>query len=299
MNANRAVCEYCGTTFGNKTSLKHHQVSANYCLAKQPKKPPPEYKCRYCDFLSTTKTNTDRHMAKCSEKYLLAENSALKLVNKALKDKIINPVENSSVSLVGDMAMNNFVTIDAKIHDKQLPFNNPPVEKPVEKSVEESLNYSTTKLNNCVFYMKSDEAIEEIKTPTEEIIDISDFRIETHELLGKYFDLNINNVFRNMTHKTINEVCDDDIINPEKVVRFIVSKTFLSPEKDLLYHYNTKDGFYYWTSFIDKKCDEGEQFMDRYNYFVERAIELNHSEIESFEMEDILKILMKVLMEIN
>ena len=93
-------CEYCEKVLSTLSSLKHHQKTAKFCLAKQNKEPTKEYICSFCGTAFAVKSTLNSHLRICKantpvvqeQLHLLDENSReLTIAKQKLieKDKII------------------------------------------------------------------------------------------------------------------------------------------------------------------------------------------------------------------
>jgi hypothetical protein len=60
-------CEYCDKSFLNKSTLRHHQKTAKYCLEKQGINN-QVYKCQFCSTYLTTRNRLKTHVQICKEK---------------------------------------------------------------------------------------------------------------------------------------------------------------------------------------------------------------------------------------
>ena len=58
-------CEYCNKMLKTQSSLKQHQLTAKYCLAKQNKEPIKEYYCSACNIGFTLKYSLKKHLQIC------------------------------------------------------------------------------------------------------------------------------------------------------------------------------------------------------------------------------------------
>jgi hypothetical protein len=61
-------CEFCNSFFSSSYSLKKHQNTAKYCLAKQNKKAPEEHICDSCGSSFTLKSTLNSHLTICKVK---------------------------------------------------------------------------------------------------------------------------------------------------------------------------------------------------------------------------------------
>ena len=93
-------CEYCEKVLSTLSSLKHHQKTAKFCLAKQNKEPTKEYICSFCGTAFAVKSTLNSHLRICKantpvvqeQLHLLDENSRELTITKQKlieKDKII------------------------------------------------------------------------------------------------------------------------------------------------------------------------------------------------------------------
>ena len=60
-------CEYCNKVLKTLSSLKLHQKTAKYCLAKQNKMPEEEHSCNACGVSFTLKSSLHSHLKICKE----------------------------------------------------------------------------------------------------------------------------------------------------------------------------------------------------------------------------------------
>ena len=58
-------CVYCGTILKTEVTLKNHQKTAKYCLAKQNKTSEYEHKCCFCEASFTLKSLLYKHLKIC------------------------------------------------------------------------------------------------------------------------------------------------------------------------------------------------------------------------------------------
>jgi hypothetical protein len=58
-------CVYCGTILKTEVTLKNHQKTAKYCLAKQNKTSEYEHKCCFCEASFTLKSLLYKHLKTC------------------------------------------------------------------------------------------------------------------------------------------------------------------------------------------------------------------------------------------
>jgi hypothetical protein len=58
-------CEYCQKILSTLSTLKHHQKTVKYCLAKQNKEPIKEYTCSFCGVGFAVKSTLNSHLRIC------------------------------------------------------------------------------------------------------------------------------------------------------------------------------------------------------------------------------------------
>src|SRR6185437_6155195 len=96
------ICEFCSKNFSTRYTLTRHQETTKRCLDIQRNGNIEFHECSYCDYKSTNKWNTDRHMLICDKKdtneglkKVISKNEETILEN----NKIINELklENSSL----------------------------------------------------------------------------------------------------------------------------------------------------------------------------------------------------------
>jgi hypothetical protein len=58
-------CEYCQKILSTLSTLKHHQKTVKYCLAKQNKEPVKEYTCSFCGVGFAVKSTLNSHLRIC------------------------------------------------------------------------------------------------------------------------------------------------------------------------------------------------------------------------------------------
>ena len=58
-------CEYCQKILSTLSTLKHHQKTVKYCLAKQDKEPIKEHTCSFCGVSFAVKSTLNSHLRIC------------------------------------------------------------------------------------------------------------------------------------------------------------------------------------------------------------------------------------------
>jgi hypothetical protein len=61
-------CQYCNKIFSSKSSLNHHQKTANYCIKLQDNIEVAMFYCEFCNKMFTTKQHLFNHLNVCKEK---------------------------------------------------------------------------------------------------------------------------------------------------------------------------------------------------------------------------------------
>ena len=86
-------CEYCEKVLSTLSSLKNHQKTVKYCLAKQNKQLIKEHICCFCDTVFAVKSSLNNHLRICKSNTPLVQEKVQLLEEKdrviAEKDKFI------------------------------------------------------------------------------------------------------------------------------------------------------------------------------------------------------------------
>ena len=89
------VCEFCNSTFSNKSNLSVHKKRTKRCLVIQNSLNVNElFKCEKCNKTFTSKQNLNDHQGKCSQKIELLYNNLLKKYNILEKKLDISKIQN-------------------------------------------------------------------------------------------------------------------------------------------------------------------------------------------------------------
>lgn len=76
-------CKYCKKILKTKYTLLNHQKNTKYCLKIQGvRQTNIIYKCKFCNYDTTTKGNLERHKKKCKESKIILKNKNLELLEK-------------------------------------------------------------------------------------------------------------------------------------------------------------------------------------------------------------------------
>jgi hypothetical protein len=86
-------CEYCEKVLSTLSSLKNHQKTVKYCLAKQNKQLIKEHICCFCDTVFSVKSSLNNHLRICKSNTPLVQEKVQLLEEKdrviAEKDRLI------------------------------------------------------------------------------------------------------------------------------------------------------------------------------------------------------------------
>ena len=121
-------CEYCEKVLTTLSSLKHHQKTVKYCLAKQNKEPIKEHMCSFCKTCFAVKSSLNNHLRICKSNtpiiqeqlHLLDEKSIQLFESKQKfieKDRIIS--EKDRIISEKDRIIQEQKVLIKELHDEQ------------------------------------------------------------------------------------------------------------------------------------------------------------------------------------
>jgi hypothetical protein len=84
------TCEYCDTSFTNKSNLSFHKKNAKYCLSKRDQPLPTTYTCKACGKILTTSQRLGAHVKSCSKHTITPFQEKIQLLESSLDENIEN-----------------------------------------------------------------------------------------------------------------------------------------------------------------------------------------------------------------
>lgn len=141
-------CTYCKNTFKSKSSLKHHQKTARYCLKVRGIKT-TQFICSSCDKTFSSNYNLSVHIVSCSQSK----------VSIQLKEKL-DKTEQHLEQIMFILEQKDDVIKDLKKHIKELEDR---LENVAIKAVSRSTTTNQTQINNYIqkLELTTDEYINE------------------------------------------------------------------------------------------------------------------------------------------
>jgi len=152
-------CEYCEKVLSTLSSLKHHQKTVKYCLAKQNKEPIKEHICSFCKTCFAVKSSLNSHLRICKSNTLEIQEQLNLLDEKSLelsetkqkfieKDRIIS--EKDRIISEKDRIIEEQKILIKELHDEQKIQNKNlqhMLQSLAEKAISKSSNTSTVNQN--------------------------------------------------------------------------------------------------------------------------------------------------------
>jgi len=107
-------CEFCGTIFKHKSSLKKHMESAKFCLQIQNNLSPPvkeikKFICEYCDTEFKAKRNLQSHYDICKERNII--NTKIRLEEEHIKQ--INTLKLEHSKEINNLKLEHSTKLDS------------------------------------------------------------------------------------------------------------------------------------------------------------------------------------------
>jgi len=145
-------CEYCEKVLSTLSSLKHHQKTVKYCLAKQNKEPIKEHICSFCKTCFAVKSSLNSHLRICKSNTLEIQEQLNLLDEKSLelsetKQKFI---EKDRIISEKDRIIEEQKILIKELHDEQKIQNKNlqhMLQSLAEKAISKSSNTSTVNQN--------------------------------------------------------------------------------------------------------------------------------------------------------